>query len=431
MAIFGKRLNVLGYLPSPFYKDEDAARQHEEPPHKDEKRQTFEIDKARIIHSGAFRRLQAKTQVLGVWERDFYRTRLTHSMEVAQLGRGLCREAKNPDKVQIDPELVEAVCLAHDIGHPPFGHSGERCLHLRMVKHGGFGANPQNLRIVTFLEQKHPEGGLNLCRAMLDGLIKYSDIFSEKEFSKSSNFTYRDHEKLLNWIKNGRSEKSIECQIADWADAAAYSVDDIEDSLRAGVLDLNEVKKRAGEISGRVRERLEGDGVKNDPSVTSREAIVKEAEELQSILMSRTFADRKRRLKGWTSGTITNLLKSCEIVERNKRDSSNRYRYGLCVPDKARCIAVTLKAIVKILVFDDPRVVTLEAKGGFILEQLFDVFIRNHKLLPLDFQEYIKQKTDSPERLIADFIAGMTDRYAAAYYRRLFEPGAGSFYEDV
>ena len=424
-------MNVIGFLPSKFYDNDDAERQHKEDPRKDELRQTFEIDKARIIHSGAFRRLQAKTQVLGVWERDFYRTRLTHSLEVAQLGRGICREAKNPHDARVDPELVEAVCLAHDIGHPPFGHSGEEGLHKKMLGFGGFGANPQNIRIVTQLEQKHANGGLNLCRATLDGLIKYPQIFNEKNHRTSSKFTYRDNHKLIAWIKDGRTEKSIECQIADWADTAAYSVDDIEDSLRARLLDLDEVEKRAEQISDRVTRHTQKEGIREDRNVTSPGAIIREARCLREIMVSKTYAQRKKGLKRWTSSTMTALLKSCEIFERDRRDRCNRYRYGLRVSDTAKCRAAMLMGIVRTLVFENPRVLTLESKGDFILERLFDAFRENPKLLPLDFQEYIEQRMASRERLIADFIAGMTDRYASAYYRRLFEPGAGSFYEDV
>ncbi len=165
-----------------------------------EKREDFEVDKARIIHSGSFRRLQGKTQVLGVGERDFYRTRLTHSLEVAQIGRGLCREIARPFDPNLD--LVETICLAHDIGHSPFGHSGEHVLHHKLAAHFddkvakrkkennplesgdeatlrkglGFGANPQNLRIVALLEAKYEKVGLDLTRATLDGLVKIHGV---------------------------------------------------------------------------------------------------------------------------------------------------------------------------------------------------------------------------------------------------------------
>src|ERR1019366_4561990 len=139
----------------------------------------------------------------------------------AQIGRGLCRESKDlPKDFKINQDLVEAICLAHDIGHPAFGHSGEATLNDKMWTNGGFGANPQNLRLVTFLESKHPDGGLNLSRAMLDGIIKYSHPFDGSGTSKDKpNFTYKEDAELVKDIKGGRTVKSIEAEIADWADA--------------------------------------------------------------------------------------------------------------------------------------------------------------------------------------------------------------------
>jgi dGTPase len=173
-------------------------------------RASFEVDKGRIIHSAAFRRLQGKTQVLGAGERDFYRTRLTHSIEVAQLGRGLCTELERV--FDPDQDLVETIGLAHDIGHPPFGHSGEAVLNERMTgENGGFGANPQNLRIVTFLETKYLDSGLDLTRATLDGLVKYPELYSRKH-AKDSSFTYEADCELLAWIKKGVKNPTV----TDW-----------------------------------------------------------------------------------------------------------------------------------------------------------------------------------------------------------------------
>jgi len=433
-------MNVIGIKPNG-YTDWDAERPFFEDPQKNERRATFEIDKGRIIHSAAFRRLQGKTQVLGVGERDFYRTRLTHSLEVAQLGRGICTEADNDTGFKPDPDLVETICLAHDIGHPAFGHVGEKKLHMEMLSHGGFGANPQNLRIVMFLEQKHrggeflgkpwDGGGLNLTRATLDGLIKYPALFALPACEESSKFTYASYENLRDWIKGARAELPIECQIADWADSSAYSVDDIEDALRAGILDVLRMQELANEISNEVKAKLAEDGVADDDSITSKKAVRDEALKLQSIATKTNFRERKRDLKSWTSTTIGRLIKSCRIELRNERETCNRYRYRYFVPDSAKCLAYVLKRSGRKLVFDDPRVVTLESKGAMILQQLFKAFERDTKLMPLDFQEYIESKLESKERLIADFVSGMTDRYAYAYYGRLFQPGTGSFYEYV
>jgi len=292
-----------------------------------------------------------------------------------------------------------------------------------------------------FLEQKHKGGeflgkawdggGLNLTRASLDGLIKYPDLFTLPKYEKKSSFTYTSYKELRDWIKEKRGEQPIECQIADWADSSAYSVDDIEDAFRAGILDVLRMQELAGEISNGVKVKLAEDGISDDDSVTSTKAVIEEAKKLQSIAMKVNFRERKRDLKSWTSTTIGRLIKSCHIVVRNQTETCNRYRYGYYVPDTAKCLSYVLKIVGRKLVFNDPRVTTLEAKGAMILKQLFKSFQDDIKLMPLDFQEYIESNLESKERLIADFVSGMTDRYAYAYYGRLYQPGSGSFYEYV
>lgn len=393
-------------------------------------RPPFETDKGRIVHSGAFRRLQGKTQVLGVGERDFYRTRLTHSLEVAQLGRGMCVEVAS--EFHPDADLVEAICLAHDIGHPAFGHFGEEVLHEAMLKYGGFGANPQNIRIVTFLEAKYEPGGLDLTRATLDGLVKYPNLFNREQKPEEQHFTYAEDAELLKWIKDGvhdPSRKPIEGEIADWADQVAYCVNDIEDTLRAGLLSFIELRVRADEVS---RAASKGAGREGEPSVTSPEAVRTLALGLQEQLLEpRDLRQRKINLKKWTSDTIKALLHDVKIEMTHPNEPSVRYRYSLEKSKQAVSRAALLKSIARLLVFDDPRVKTLEYKGGRILRRLFQAFRKDPRLLPLDFQQLLEVDPASKERLIADFVSGMTDRYAYAYFNRLFQPEAGSFYEDV
>lgn len=402
-------------------------------------RAAFEVDKGRVIHSAAFRRLQGKTQVFGVGERDFYRTRLTHSLEVAQLGRGLCRELDRA--FDVDQDLVETICLAHDIGHPPFGHSGEASLHSKMKRLGGFGANPQNLRVVTLLEAKYLEFGLDLTRATLDGLIKYPDVYNAKH-SDGSRFTYQEDQHLLQWVKQGIKKPhrtSIEAQLADWADQMAYSVNDIEDVVRSGLLTFTEMRIRAQEISDDACKKIKTSAKREHtvpnyvPAITSPAAIIKLADELEKRYAEPAqLLRRKVNLKEWTSATIKLLKKDCRIVDLKNSERSVRYRYGLTIGHEARASAAVLKATAERLVFSDPRIVTLEAKGRHIIETLFESFRKDPSLLPFDFQELIQTNTfGGKERLISDFIAGMTDRYAYGYYKRLFHPGTGSFYEDV
>jgi dGTPase len=421
------------------YDESDKARRGAHPSSAAD-RAEFEVDKGRIIHSAAFRRLQGKTAVLGVGERDFYRTRLTHSLEVAQLGRGLCEEVAGD--VEPDPDLVEAICLAHDIGHPAFGHSGER--HLDKIlgaEHGGFGANPQNLRIVASLEPKYENVGLDLTRATLDGLVKYPELYDSQKQQKGK-FTYASDQALLEWIKEGVKQphaKPLEGQLADWADQMAYSVNDIEDVVRAGLLSFVEMRSRAEDISVRAEEKYKearierGEAEDPTPSMISRDAIVALADEFEERFAApKTLRERKVNLKKWTSDTIKSLRKDSRIQDLENSERSERYTFELKITAEAEAKVAVLKATAFVLIFKDPRVTTLEAKGGHILKTLFDVLSKNTDLLPLDFQELIKTgKFGSNERLVADFIGGMTDRYAYLYYSRLFQPGSGSFYEDV
>jgi len=391
----------------------------------------FEVDKGRIIHSASFRRLQGKTQVLGAGERDFYRTRLTHSLEVAQLGRGMCDEL--PSEFHPDRDLVESICLAHDIGHPAFGHFGEEILHKAMLRYGGFGANPQNVRLVTFLEAKYDGGGLDLTRATLDGLVKYPTLFDRVKHPKKPKFTYLSDDELLNWIKDGvkdRSRKPIEGEIADWADQVAYCVNDIEDALRAGLLSFVEMRIRADDISMAARQDLKSG--EEDDSVTQPRSIRDRAESLQARLVEpRDLRQRKINLKAWTSETIKELMHDVKIEKTHPEESSISYQFSLSKSNKALSTAAILKATARLLVFDDPRVKTLEYKGGRILGRLFHVLRKNTNLLPLDFQQLIEDHRATKERLVADFVSGMTVRYAYSYYNRLFQPCSGSFYEDV
>jgi dGTPase len=400
-------------------------------------REPFEVDKGRIVHSGSFRRLQGKTQVLGVGERDFYRTRLTHSLEVAQLGRGLASEVLRPDELCPSLELVETICLAHDIGHAPFGHFGEKHLNKLMESYGGFGANPQNIRIVTSLEPKYREGGLDLTRATLDGLIKYPTLRKEMT-EKSAKCTYE-------WVKKDVvdiSRKPIEGQIADWADQMAYSVNDIEDAIRAGLIDFAEMANRVEDISAAAREQIdeyaEGEEGPIDyvDSISGPDAIREFGESMRQLFVCPpSYKGRKMNLKKWTSDSIKELIAGCRYELDHPEERVSRYKYTLRTTPKARSRTAVLKATVNFLVFQDPRVHTLEHKAGKILDALFEAFVKDQRLLPRDYQELILEGRSASkmpiERFVADFISGMTDAYAFSYYNRLFQPGWGSFYEDV
>jgi len=296
-----------------------------------------------------------------------------------------------------------------------------------MYSNGGFGANAQNLRVVTFVETKREDGGLNLSRATLDGLTKYPILFDEEKFrDKKPEFVYSNHADLLKWIKDGVLNlpvRPIECEIAEWADTSVYSVNDIEDNFRAGLLDFLEMEKRAEEIAAACKGQ----------TITAGE-IKESARKLRDELVVRptTLRQRKVALKRWTSSTLFSLIKGCEFYTRDTNEKSNRYRYGLRVPEANKRTSKLLKATAFVLAFRDPRVVTLEHKGTRVLGELYKAFCDHKDLLPRDFQELIGAKDErDTKRIIADFVSGMTDTYASEYYQRLFQPGEGSFYEDV
>src|SRR3954471_18921255 len=232
---------------------------------KSDYRTPFQIDRDRIIHAHAFRKLQSKTQVFLSGEYDFYRTRLTHSMEVAQIGRSICHYLRTEggpmrDDFYVDSELVEAFCRAPDPGHPPFGHSGERTLQELMMKWGGFEGNAQTLHLLTETIYQNEAGvrGMAPTRALLDGVLKYKKLFREFPAPPTNHFLYDPQERHrafvfghaaipaeLHAAEKINALKSVECQIMDWADDAAYSLNDIVEGVKAGFVTLKRIEKWA------------------------------------------------------------------------------------------------------------------------------------------------------------------------------------------
>ena len=223
------------------YDAHATARWVPEPP-KRPGRGPFERDRARVLHSAALRRLAAKTQVVEVGSGDFPRTRLTHSLECAQIGRELGAE------LGCDPDLVDAACLAHDLGHPPFGHNGESALADLAAGCGGFEGNAQSLRLLTRLEAKVPGAGLNLTRATLDGTLKYPWPAPDGDLSAPPKYgVYADDAEAFAWIRDGAppGRLCLEAQVMDWADDIAYSVHDLEDGLHSGLITMGALRDPA------------------------------------------------------------------------------------------------------------------------------------------------------------------------------------------
>ncbi len=392
----------------------------------DEYRTAFQTDRDRIIYSSAFRRLQAKTQVFLSGEFDFYRTRLTHSLEVAQIGRSICSFLKQTSSFLhedffIDPDLVEGICLTHDLGHSPFGHAGERTLHQLMKTFGGFEGNAQSLRIIT--ETVYPglesRRGMNPSRAFVDGILKYKKLFREDPEAHNQ-FIYDEQQYLRNFVLGGDADysdildlnhfRSLECEIMDWADDTAYCLNDLVDSMNAGFLRIERVKRWA-EL-----QNLQGDQARYADTILS--------------------AIREGKAEARFSRKIGSFIRCCSLIERSTPASSitNRYRFGLFVDPAVRIEADFYKRLSQELVFDHSQLHQLERKGRVILEGIFEAFSESYlndkgfRLMPEGFDRIIRLKQDrrGRARILCDYIAGMTDGFAIRTYKRLYDPDFGS-----
>jgi dGTPase len=396
-------------------------------------RSPFQIDRDRIIHAHAFRKLQSKTQVFLSGEYDFYRTRLTHSMEVAQIGRSIChflRSRGGPlrDDFYIDDDLVEAACLAHDMGHPPFGHSGERTLQELMKRRGGFEGNAQTLHLLceTMYQNETGVKGMQPTRALLDGVLKYKKLYTEFATPPLNHFIYDGQAPIRAWVFGDEripgalmsgellnDFKSVECQIMDWADDAAYSLNDIVDGVRAGFLTVERIENWAdGETIGAAEQR-----------------------HLDTLF----DALKRDRLENVFSKKIGNFIQACRLKERDNfmAEKTNRYKYELIVADTARDEANFFKKMANDIIFESPQLEQLEHKARVILMALYNAIWANYaernerviRILPPTVSRLIEaEKTqDGKARRICDFLSGQTDGMVVRTYRRLFDAEFGSF----
>ncbi len=412
-----------------FYNEYDLALLVPSPPGKATRaadyRTPFEINRDRIIHTTAFRQLQSKTQVFLSGEYDFYRTRLTHSIEVSQIGRSICSALRRrsphlgPD-FYIDDHLVEAACLAHDIGHPPFGHAGERTLHRLMKPWGGFEGNAQTLRMLTETIFTETGRGMNPCRAFLDATLKYKTLYGELA-APENHFLYNSQATYLDWALGGQDFppeltpgedrdgcKSIECQIMDWADDTAYSLNDIADGYNAGFLTLEAVERWAGQ-----------------QNLTGAEASLME-KLLSSI--------RTRNLEVMLRVRIGDFINACTLAPDANflTISSRRYAWKLEVAPEARAEAALYKKLALHLVFRSRQLQQLEHKSDVMLTQLMTALMERYvtgtaasrfRLLRESEEAALEKAESAPERarLVCDAVARMTDGAATRLYRRLFD----------
>jgi dGTPase len=379
----------------------------------------FVRDRARVMHSAALRRLAARTQVVGVGESDFPRTRLTHSLECAQIGRELA------GSLGADPDLVDTACLAHDLGHPPFGHNGERALAEFADSFGGFEANAQSLRVLTRLEAKVVDAdgrsvGLNLTRATLDAATKYPWP-RQPESPKFG--CYDDDKPVFDWLRLGAvpGMKCVEAQIMDWADDVAYSVHDLEDAINAGLLSL---------------EWLDGEADRRELVALARELYleVPEAELLEALDRLRAFPywvrgfDGSMRamvaLKQMTSELIGRF---CGAVTRATHEAGDghplrRYRGSVEVPAETRAECAVLKAAAAKYVMRREATIALQERQR---EQLAELLAAIATGAPATLEPAMRSAFDAAAddaarlRVVVDQVASLTDTSALAWHRRL------------
>ena len=427
-----------------------------------ETRKPWEHDYGRVVHSAAFRRLQAKTQVFGIGENDFYRTRLTHSLEVSQIGEGITKKLYRKLKVRPNlnsseleqmkwlphPVLMRTICLAHDLGHPPFGHGGEVALNRCMLGNGGFEGNGQTLRIVTRLEKYSKEYGMDLTRRTVLGLLKYparydktvgirhaqktvkdrsaNPIFKAIKYKPPKCYLNEEHVIVKSWVFDGLSDwkevskvkmagnqkdhnetvhKSLDASIMEVADDIAYGVHDLEDCIALGKINLHDFKKHFPE------------NLRNNLTSVSSHPV--------KALFRNSY--KRKRLIGSMVGYF---IKASDITEVPGFEHP-LFKYKVKLNPQAKIDLEQLKRIVKKQVIEKPEVQHLEFKGQKIVTELFHALKTDPKrLLEQGYLQWI-DKGENEDRVICDYIAGMTDEYAITRYQNLFEPRVGSIFDRL
>ena len=376
---------IAGYAANP---ERSSGRQHPEPA--PAYRSEYQRDRDRVIHSAAFRRLEYKTQVFVNHEGDLFRTRLTHSIEVAQIARSIARA------LRLNEDLTEGIALAHDLGHTPFGHAGQDALNACMKDYGGFEHNLQSLRVIDELEERYAEfPGLNLTFETREGILKHCSLKNAETLGKLGR---RFIEKL---------QPSLEAQLTNLADEIAYNSHDVDDGLRSGLIDVEALTEITlfNEQYEIVRTKY--------PQLAPR----------------RTIHEVVRRLIGCQ---VIDLVETSLVnLEQANPDSIDAVRhYGdalITFSDKMREKNLELKRFLRTHLYRHYRVHRMSAKAARTVTALFEAYIDDPRLMPMEAQQQLSQLEllngkDGRARAVADYIAGMTDRYAIAEYERTFNP---------
>jgi dGTPase len=342
-------------------------------------RTPFQRDRDRIIHCTAFRRLEYKTQVFVNHEGDLYRTRLTHSLEVAQIARSVARS------LHANEDLVEAIALAHDLGHTPFGHAGQDSLNDCMSQFGGFEHNLQSLRVVDELEERYGAfDGLNLCFETREGILKHCSPDNARKLGPVA-------ERFLL-----RRQASLEAQIANLADEIAYNNHDVDDGLRSGLIVIEQLEAIP------IVARHSADVRYQFPSIGERRAVHETVRRMINTLVIDLIEETRRRVTVVAPASVEDVRGAAPLVGFSQQIVAEQE---------------ALKSFLRDGLYRHPEVMRMTTKSKRIVHELFDAFHQEPRLLPVDHQVRVAQHGP---RAIADYIAGMTDRFAIKEHRRLF-----------
>jgi dGTPase len=368
--------------------EQSRGRRYPEPPPRF--RTEFQRDRDRIIHSNAFRRLVYKTQVFVNHEGDLYRTRITHSVEVAQIGRTVARA------MRINETLTEAICLAHDLGHTPFGHAGQDALNECMREYGGFEHNLQSLRVVDELEERYAEfAGLNLTFESREGILKHCSAQNARKLGDVG-------KRFLD-----RTQPCLEAQLANLADAIAYNNHDVDDGVRAGLIiaeDLREV---------RIFERFHSEVLKKYPSVPARRQLYETIRRMVDYLVSDLIVQSERNV----------AAAGVDHVDAVRAYSSPL----IALSDDAMAQHQELKRFLRAKLYNHPRVKEVMDEASTTLKTLFEAYLKDPSRLPTEHQTLVLRADaeggmPARARVVADYVAGMTDRFAYNEKLRMASP---------
>ncbi len=345
-------------------------------------RSEFQRDRDRIIHSGAFRRLEYKTQVFVNHEGDLFRTRLTHSIEVAQIARSIAR------RLRLNEDLAEAIALAHDLGHTPFGHAGQDALNDRMKAYGGFEHNLQSVRVVDILEERYATfDGLNLCFETREGILKHCRIEQAAQLGELG-------ERFLN-----NRRPSLEGQIANLADEIAYNNHDVDDGLRSGLITLDQLAT-VPLVANHLQEVRAA-----YPNLNERRVVHETVRRMINTLVTDLIRQSASNIAAQNLVTLDDVRNAPALIAFSSELSHQQGE---------------LKKFLHKHLYRHYRVMRMSAKAQRIVQDLFDVFMEDGRLLPTQFQQKEVLSQADHARIVADYIAGMTDRYAIREHKRIF-----------